>query len=149
MSDLPSTLGAVEAHLRAVVAQDGVHVVHLWAPWCPNSVSDLASGGWAALRARFPDATFSFVTVWNDDEAPGRALLDSYGLDDVPELVAGGSGTHADKAGRTRTLLGHPLGWVPATWIFNRNGQRAFALDYGEMREATLAALLDAAYGRY
>lgn len=149
MPNLPETLDAVEAHLRAQIAADGVHVVHLWAPWCGNSRRDLESGGWANLRERFPEATFAFVTVWNDDEPSGREMLDAHGLAGADELVASGSGTHADKASRTRAFLGHDLAWIPSTWIFNRNGQRAFALDYGEMHEATLAVLIDAAYDRW
>ncbi|MCA0269201.1 MAG: thioredoxin [Bacteroidetes bacterium] len=148
-SAIPATLVDVEAHLRERIATDGVHVVHLWAPWCDNSLRDLESGGWARLREQFPEASFAFVTVWNDDEEPGRTVLDGHGLADLPEHVAQGSGTHADKASRVRTFLDHRLAWIPSTWIFNRNGERAFALDYGEMHEGTLASLLNAAYGRW
>jgi len=40
------SLTLLEKELRQRLQQPGVHVVHLWAPWCHNSRDEL-SKGWA------------------------------------------------------------------------------------------------------
>ena len=134
-----------EADVRAILAGDGVHVVHFWAPWCRNSLDEL-DAGWPELVARHADVAFTFVTVWNGG-ASGAGVLAARGLDAdrVAEVVATGDGSHEDKAGRRHHFLGLPLTWIPSTWVFHKHGQLAFALNYGEMTPETLGALIGAA----
>ena len=137
----PAALSDAEATVRATVARDGVHVVHFWAPWCDNSTAELA-GGWYEVVARHPDASFTFVTVWNDGET-GESTLARYAIPErVQRLVV--PGVQPPKGERRTTFLGLPLTWIPATWVFNRNGQLATAFNYGE---ATPAQLDDAIAG--
>lgn len=133
-----------EARVREIVAAPGVHVVHFWAPWCDNSVNELRAG-WYDLVEQNPEATFTFVTVWNDG-ASGRETMDRYALPArVAELTLPDPGPSADEAQRRRAFLGLPLTWIPSTWIFHENGRLAFALNAGEMDMATLQHLIDAA----
>lgn len=137
MSQLPA-----EARVREIIRQEGIHVVHLWAPWCPNSIDGLRAG-WGALVEAHPEVRFTFVTVWSGG-ASGREALEGLGLAGrVEEVVAAGTGTQEDKAGRRRAFLGLPLTWVPSTWIFREGGTLAFAFNYGEMAGARIAEALE------
>ncbi len=125
-----------EAAVRATVETEGVHVVHLWAPWCGNSRAELADGLYEVVEAH-PNVTFSFVTIWNDGR-DGAAMLARYGIaptDDGRVTVAAqpDRGSSADRDLRRRTFLGLPLTWTPTTWVFNRGGQLAYAFNYGEV----------------
>ncbi len=40
MNPMSQSLSAVDAALREIVAADGVHLVHVWAPWCDNSLHE-------------------------------------------------------------------------------------------------------------
>lgn len=141
-SDSDRLAADAEARLRALVAEDGVHVLHFWAPWCDNSLRELAA--WPGLVADYPDVRVTFVTVW-DDGRSGREVMRAHGLPDtVGEVTIPDPGPSEVKENRRRTVLGLPLPWIPATWIFHRNGQLAFALNYGEMDGATLGTLLEA-----
>ena len=132
-------LSDAEAAVQATIARDGVHVVHFWAPWCDNSTAELA-GGWYEVVARHPDASFTFVTVWNDGEV-GESTLARYA---VPERVARlvVPGVAPPKGERRTTFLGLPLTWIPSTWVFNRNGTLATAFNYGEATPAQLDAAI-------
>lgn len=127
-----------EAAVRAQIAEDGVHVVHFWAPWCPNSVGEMEAG-WADLVARHPDVSFTFVTIRNDG-ASARAMMDAH---DLPARVTELTMPSA-RADKRRLFLGLPVTWIPTTWIFHQRGDLAFALNYGEMPMRTLDTLLDA-----
>ena len=142
----PAALTDAEQQVQALIAQDGVHVVHFWAPWCPNSMAELKMDrNWADLVQSNEDVTFTFVTVWNDDES-AEATLDAYGLTDrVTELTQPDYGPSDDKSQRRREFLGLPMTWIPSTWIFHKNGELAFALNYGEMDMATIQTLIEAA----
>ena len=145
MPDLPSdpAFDAAEAQLRARIAEDGVQVLHFWAPWCGNSIRELEAG-WAGLVARYPDVRVTFVTVW-DDGRSGRETMQTHGLPDtVGEVTIPDPGPSEVKANRRRVVLGLPLTWIPSTWVFHKNGELAFALNYGEMDMATLGTLLEA-----
>jgi len=133
---------AAEARVQSIIAQDGIHVVHFWAPWCSNSRSELANG-WDELVTRNGDVSFTFVTVWNAGK-DGAPTLNTYGLPNrVNELTLPG-GSETNRTDRVRSFLGLPVTWIPTTWIFHNNGELAFALNYGEMRMATLQRLIDA-----
>lgn len=130
-----------EARVQQIIQQDGIHVVHFWAPWCGNSLSELRTG-WAGLIENHPDVTFTFVTVWNGG-ASGRDELDRLGIPArVEEVTAPGTGTQEDKPGRRRIFLGLPMTWIPTTWVFHQNGVLAFAFNYGEVEAARIAEAL-------
>lgn len=132
-----------EAFVQERLRTDGLHVVHFWAPWCPNSEQELANG-WAGLVADNPDVTFTFVTVWNDTQK-GAAQLDEYNLPDrVAEIPQPDLGPSDAPANRRQSFLSLPVTWIPSTWIFHNNGELAFAMNYGEMKMGTLQSLLDA-----
>ncbi len=132
-----------EAFVQERLRTDGLHVVHFWAPWCPNSENELANG-WAGLVASNPDVTFTFVTVWNDTQK-GTAQLDEYNLPDrVAKVAQPDLGPSDAPANRRQSFLSLPVTWIPSTWIFHNNGELAFAMNYGEMKMGTLQSLLDA-----
>ena len=132
-----------EAYVQNVIRKDGLHVVHFWAPWCPNSTSELENG-WADLVADNPDVTFTFVTVWNDGE-DGASVLDDYNLPDrVTEVTQPDLGPSDTESNRRQSFLTHPVTWIPSTWIFHNNGELAFAMNYGEMEMSTIQSLIDA-----
>ena len=128
-----------EELVRATVARDGVHVVHFWAPWCDNSTAELGAG-WYEVVERHPDVSFTFVTLWNDG-AVGEETLARYAIPArVERLVV--PGVQPPKGQRQTTFLGLPVTWIPATWVFNRNGQLATAFNYGEATPEQLDAAI-------
>lgn len=133
-----ASLTEAEARVQDLIAQDGVHVVHFWAPWCPNSTGELADG-WSSFVERHEDVTFTFVTVRNGGE-DGAATLREYNVPNrVTEL------THpSSRDQQTFTFLDRPVTWIPTTWIFHDNGTLAFAMNYGEMSMDTLDRLVEA-----
>ena len=137
----PESLTDAEARVRRTVEADGVHVVHFWAPWCPNSRHEIEAF-WPDVVGRHPDVSFTFVTVWNDGVS-ARDYLDRHGLGDrVEEVTPTGDGSHEDKDARRKVFLGLPMQWVPTTWIFHQNGRLAASVGYGELDGATLTTLL-------
>lgn len=132
-----------EAFVQDRIETDGLHVVHFWAPWCSDSKNELKNG-WSVLVADNPNVTFTFVTVWNDDEK-GAAVLDNYDLPDrVAEVTQPDLGPSDDESNRRRSFLSLPVTWIPSTWILHDNGELAFAMNYGEMEMNTIQSLLDA-----
>lgn len=131
-----------EKRVQETVSQDGVHVVHVWAPWCDNSTEELAAG-WAGVVERHPDVSFTFVTVWNDSEVDEATLAEHRIPDRVARVVV--PGPKPEKADRRMTLLGLPVTWIPTTWVFNRNGLLAFAFNYGEASPTQLDAAITGA----
>ncbi len=137
----PST--KAEAAVQNVIQENGLHVVHFWAPWCDNSKRELQNG-WADLVANNPNVTFTFVTVWNDGKT-GTDVLDNNSLPErVTEVAQPDLGPSDDESNRRRSFLTLPVTWIPSTWIFHNNGELAFALNYGEMKMTTIQSLLDA-----
>ena len=136
-SDAPSVLDstsmtAAEKRVADILREEGIHVVHFWAPWCDNSIVELRAG-WYELVERHPEVSFTFVTVWNDG-ASGRETLDRYGLPArVVELTQEDFGPSDDKAQRRYSFLGLPMTWIPTTWVFHRGGELAYAFNYGEL----------------
>ena len=146
LAEEPEDVTDAEAAVRATVARPGVHVVHLWAPWCGNSTAELADGLYEVVEGH-PDVTFSFVAIWNDGR-DGADMLGRYGIaptDDgrVSVRAQPDRGPSADREGRRRTFLGLPLTWTPTTWVFNREGQLAYAFNFGEVSPEMLALAID------
>ncbi|CAN5491422.1 thioredoxin family protein [soil metagenome] len=126
-----------EEAVASRIAEDGIHVIHFWAPWCDNSISELESGWYEAIEDH-DDVTFTFVTVWSDG-AEGRDILNRYAIPDrVTVLKQEDRGPSEEPANRIRSFLGLPMTWVPTTWVFHRNGQLAYAFNFGEMEMAQL-----------
>jgi hypothetical protein len=132
-----------EEYVQNVIEKDGLHVVHFWAPWCPNSTGELKNG-WGNLVRDNPNVSFTFVTVWNDGKK-GASVLDEHNLPDrVTEVAQPDLGPSDNEANRRQSFLTHPVTWIPSTWIFHNNGELAFAMNYGEMEMGTIQTLLDA-----
>ena len=142
MVDLPDALSPAEAAVRDIVQQDGVHVVHFWAPWCDNSTNELAQGWYEVVEAH-PEVSFTFVTLWNGDDVGGD-VLDRYAIPErVTRLVV--PAEQPPKGERRTTFLGLPVTWIPTTWVMNRNGELATAFAYGEVSPDQLTAALEGA----
>ncbi len=143
----PDSLTAAERQVREIIAEDGVHVVHFWAPWCHNSMNELPV--WPDLVERNDEVSFTFVTIWNNGESAKR-LLEMNGLHDrVREVVQPDRGPSSEQHLRRRSFLGLPVTWIPSTWIFNKNGRLAFMMNYGEMSAEAVQTFIDAAGGRW
>lgn len=134
MPALPDTTARTDAEQRVadLVQTDGIHVVHFWAPWCGNSIAELRNG-WYEVVERHPEVSFTFVTIWNDDES-ARETMDEYGLPErVLELTQPDFGPSDDKTQRRRVFLDLPVTWIPTTWVFRDGGKLAYAFNYGEL----------------
>ncbi|HHP7238836.1 TlpA family protein disulfide reductase [Longibacter sp.] len=133
---------AAEQEVREMLTSAGIHVVHFWAPWCPNARNELADG-WGDLVRNNPDVNFVFITIWNDGES-GASVLNKYDIPDrVSMLTLPDTGPSDNEDLRRRQFLGLPFTWSPSTWIFHQNGELAFAMNYGEMKMATIQQLID------
>lgn len=132
-----------EKAVQDVIRRDGVHVVHFWAPWCPNAKNELADG-WGDLVRDNPNVSFTFVSIWNDGK-PGTDVLQSYDLPNrVTTLQQPDVGASDVDENRRRMFLGLPVPWSPSTLIFHENGELAFSMNYGEMKMSTIQTLIDA-----
>lgn len=135
-----SDSGRFEAHLASAVKSHDITVIHLWAPWCPNCRSELASGGWNRFLADNPRVHVIFVTIWN--AADGRAVLEKYGVGAQPNFTLYLHPNTARRgADKVSSLLGLPISWIPTTWIF-QDGRLAYALNYGELHFSMLQQLV-------
>ncbi len=137
----PAVPTDAEVAVRGILAEPGVHVIHFWAPWCGNSVDEFPA--WhALLNENRPDATFAFVTVWNNGRS-GREKMNNNGIpSDVAEILQADRGPSGIKELRRKEFLGLPMTWIPSTWIF-RGDTLAYAINYGEVSEATLRTLIE------
>ena len=122
--------------MERTVQQEGVHVVHVWAPWCGNSQAAFETG-WYEVVERHPEVTFTFVTVRNDGD-DGAEMLRRYGIPQTAAVFA-----HPSAMGDDVTFLGRPVTWTPATWVFNRGGRLAYAFDYGEVSAEMLRTAIE------
>jgi len=130
----------VEETVAAEVAKPQITVVHLWAPWCPNSQAENRDGGWANFIAANPTVTFVFVTVRSSDD--GVAQLREHGIGDQANLIRLHHPNHLRKgAGSIEYFMDLPITWVPTTWIF-REGKLRYALNYGEARFPMLQQMI-------
>ena len=134
----------VEAAVAATIEQEGIHVVHFWAPWCGNSRAEFEGGLYEVVEAH-PDVTFSFVTIWTDGRDSADRLA-RYGIEASDRVFVYGQpdrGPSADRDLRRRSFLGLPLSWTPTTWVFNREGKLAYAFNYGEVSNEMLALAIE------
>ena len=142
---LEDTTGTETEHaVAATIAEPGVHVVHFWAPWCGNSRAEFEAGWYEVVEAN-PDVSFAFVAIWNDGRDSADRLA-RYGITPgghVAVYAQPDRGPTADRSLRRRTFLGLPLSWTPTTWVFNREGQLAYAFNYGEVSPAMLATAIE------
>ena len=137
-----AALSPAERAVQATIQQDGVHVVHFWAPWCDNSLAEFAAG-WYEVVENHPDVSFTFVTLWNDGEI-GEPMLTRYAIPErVTRLVV--DGEKPAKEDRRTSFLGMRVSWIPTTWVFNRNGELATAFNYGEASPEQLGAAIEGA----
>ncbi len=143
MQAAPDSLTETEEQVRALLAEDGVYVVHFWAPWCHNSRTEFREGVWNEIIEQHEDVTFIFVTVFNDGELGEWTLTQHEIPDRVHTFAQPDHGRSRIRANRRKTFLGLPLTWTPTTWIFHRNGKLAFAINYGEVRPALMGMLFD------
>ena len=125
-----------DRRLHEIVSADGVHVVHVWAPWCDNSLHELEPV-WSHDAGA---DSVTFVTVWNDGQS-GADALEQHGVTGLgqgvtTEVVVGGP--KPEKADRRMALMGLPVTWIPTTWVFNRGGELATAFNYGEVTRRQL-----------
>ncbi len=143
-ADLGTVLTPAEAAVQATIQEDGLHVVHFWAPWCDNSIAELRNGWYEVIEAN-PDVSFTFVTIWSDG-APARDVLERYAIpESVTVLAQEDPGPSAVEANRRRHFLGLPVTWIPTTWVFRNRGQLAYAFNYGELEMPQLQQALDGA----
>ncbi len=131
-----------ERTVQAIIEQDGIHVVRFWNPSCGNSLSELQHGLYEVVENN-PEVTFTFVTVWNDEEA-GQDVLDRYLIPErVTTLVQPDDGPSEDRGNRRYTFLGLPVTWTPTTRIYHRNGVLAYAFNYGELHPDAFQQAID------
>lgn len=136
-------LTEAEQSVQDLIDGDGIYVVHLWAPWCHNSRNEFKSGFWPTFIDEQEDVEFIFVTVYNNGEL-GEDTLERYNIPERVHLFA--QPDHGDsnvRINRRRTFMGLPLTWTPTTWIFNRDGKLAHAVNHGEVDGEMLTMLLD------
>ncbi len=139
-----TALTDAERTVQALLREEGVHVVHFWAPWCDNSIGELREG-WYEVIENNPDVDFTFVTVWSDG-ATGQEELTRYAIPErVRVLTQTDFGPSADKPNRRKTFLGMPVTWIPTTWVFRPTGELAYAFNYGELTMPQLQQALDGA----
>lgn len=128
-----------EQKALAEIQSPGTTVVHLWAPWCSNCLSELKSGNWIKTIKEHPQVKFLFVSVWNEGE-DGAAMLKKYEVEGQPNvIVLADPGPR--KGDKIKQFAGLPLSWIPTTWIF-KGGQMRYAMNYGEMRFSVLDQFL-------
>ncbi len=132
--------GDFEATLAAATRSPKITVVHFWAPWCPNCRHELSGGGWSGFIAANPDVNFVFVTFWSDVD--GREVLAKNGVGQEPNFTLLRHPNGSRKKGEAvHEALGLPVSWIPTTWVF-REGRLAYAMNYGEVRFASLQQLI-------
>jgi|UniRef100_UPI00404A6C71 hypothetical protein len=130
----------VEETVAAEVAKPSITVVHLWAPWCPNSQAENQDNGWAKFIAANPEVRFMFVTVRSSDD--GVSYLAEHEVGAQPNLTLLHHPNPVRKGeGSIAYFMDLPISWVPTTWIF-RDGKLRYALNYGEVRFPMLQQLI-------
>ena len=127
-----------ERQVDELVKTNNLVVVHFWAPWCHNSRAEFEADFWPDLIEENEDVTFIFVTVYNDGDLRPD-VLDDHGIPArVHRFAQPDHGPSTRRANRRRSFLGLPLTWTPTTWIFNRRGRLAYAVNYGEVDAALM-----------
>ena len=137
-----SGLTQTERTVQQIIEGDGIHIVRFWNPDCGNSLNELQHGLYEAIENN-PEVTFTFVTVWNDEET-GQDVLDRYFIPErVNVLVQPDDGPSEVIGNRRYEFLGLPVTWTPSTRIYHRNGVLAYAFNYGEQSPETLQQAID------
>lgn len=137
-----SGLTQTERTVQQIIEGDGIHIVRFWNPDCGNSLNELQHGLYEAIENN-PEVTFTFVTVWNDEET-GQDVLDRYFIPGrVIVLVQPDDGPSEVIGNRRYEFLGLPVTWTPSTRIYHRNGVLAYAFNYGEQSPETLQQAID------
>ena len=123
---------AARARLEASVLEavsSGLAIVHLWAPWCPDCLSEFGAEGWGPFVRSQPAVKFIFVAVWSEND--GRDELASHGLAACPNLIVLSHPNPSRKKGeRMEAFLGRSVAWIPTTWAF-REGEVIELIDRG------------------
>jgi thiol-disulfide isomerase/thioredoxin len=129
-----NALGASPAEQQAseLAKQEGVTVVHLWAPWCGNCKAELKSGGWTKMVNDNADVRFVFVSIWNSGE-DGRADLKRNDIGEQPNVTILADPGPRRGDDKLKRFLDLPVSWIPTTWVF-KGGELRYALNYGEVR---------------
>lgn len=130
-----------ESQAAELVKQNGLTVVHLWAPWCGNCKSEMKSGGWTKMVNDHPEVRFLFVSIWNSGD-DGRAALKSYGLGDQPNISVIADPGPRNGPDKLKRFLDLPVSWIPTTWVF-KGGDLRYAMNYGEVRFRVLQQFLE------
>ena len=131
----------VESRAMELVAEPGLTVVHLWAPWCSNCLAELKTGGWPKVIKENAETKFVFVSVWNGGD-DGMEMLKKHDVADHPNvsiLADSGPRTGPEKLKR---FLDLPVSWIPTTWVF-KGGDLRYALNYGEVRFDVLQQFIE------
>lgn len=131
---------AVERTVRQMVASKDVTVVHFWAPWCSNCITEQRDDGWANFMAQNPGVRFVFIEAWNDGK-DSREALAKYNIGAQSNLTILVHPAPRRGEGRMRTFLGLPVTWLPSTWVF-REGRLSYAFNHGEIRFPVLQQLV-------
>jgi thiol-disulfide isomerase/thioredoxin len=135
-----SELLPVEQKVAEAIRSPQVTVVHFWAPWCSNCVTELAKNGWSTFIDSNRDVNFVFVTVWHDED--GRALLAKNGVGTQKNFqLLLHPNPSRKKEDKMTTFLGMPVSWIPTTWVF-KDGELRYALNYGELRFPMLQQMI-------
>ncbi|HNQ04319.1 MAG TPA: TlpA disulfide reductase family protein [Thiobacillaceae bacterium] len=110
-----------------------VMVLNFWATWCPPCLREIP--GFKRLQQHLGPHGLQIVGVALDDADKARAFATRM---DMPYPVLLG-GVAAMDLGRA---AGNPLGGLPYTAVFDRQG-RCVATQVGEMPEARLRAIVE------
>jgi len=130
-----------EQKLLEAIKSPDLSVVHLWAPWCSNCITELKSGGWLKTINENPQVKFYFVSVWNNGE-DGRAMLRKFQIADQPNVTILADPGPRRGDNKIKQFAGMPLSWIPTTWIY-KGGDLRYALNYGEVRFDVLQQFLE------
>lgn len=112
--------------------QGKVTVMNFWATWCPHCRRE--TPGLISLQERFGAQGVQVVGVALDDGEQVGAYVRATGIN-YPILVGGW------RAAALGQAAGNPLGGIPYTVVFDRQG-RAVAAVTGALSEARLEAMI-------
>lgn len=130
----------VEKDVSRETGKPQITVVHFWAPWCPNSLTELKNHGWSTFIDSNFDVKFIFVTVRSAND--GYGVLAEHGVEKQQNLLRLHHPNHVRSGhGVIASFMDIPLNWAPSTWIF-REGKLRYALNYGEVRFPLLQQLV-------
>jgi thiol-disulfide isomerase/thioredoxin len=112
--------------------QGKVVIVNFWAPWCPPCLKEIPD--FIRLQDRYGAQGLQFVGIALDDADKVRSFVAQSGIN-YPTLLGNA------QADAISYRAGNPLGGIPYTVLFDRQGQAVATLT-GGVTEARLEALL-------